>query len=81
MLEKFIHDTRSLRLSICYSSGRLSNNQKLHMVKRRCRQWLFCGVLILCFFAVEAQPGLVWPQGQAGKDYNVVDSKGKRQGP
>jgi antitoxin component YwqK of YwqJK toxin-antitoxin module len=51
------------------------------MVKRRCRQWLFCGVLILCFFAVEAQPGLVWPQGQAGKDYNVADSKGKRQGP
>lgn len=27
------------------------------------------------------KPGTVWPQGEAGKDYNVKDTKGKKQGP
>lgn len=42
--------------------------------------------LILCVFITFAasslaqKPGWEWPVGEAGKDYNVVDAKGNRQG-
>lgn len=29
---------------------------------------------------LQAQPGLKWPEGTVGKDFNVKDAKGKRQG-
>jgi uncharacterized protein len=44
-------------------------------------KWTF---IILCLLSASfaiAQPGLQWPAGEAGKDYNVVDAQGKRQGP
>lgn len=37
--------------------------------------------LIFSFMLLAQKPGHVWPEGEAGKDYNMVDAKGKRQGP
>lgn len=38
-------------------------------------------LLVLMSLPLLAQkPGHVWPEGEAGKDYNVVDANGKRQG-
>lgn len=43
---------------------------------------LILAVFLLGSLAAFGQkPGLEWPAGEAGKDYNVTDSKGKRQGP
>jgi antitoxin component YwqK of YwqJK toxin-antitoxin module len=41
---------------------------------------LFVACLLLSALQFSAQPGLVWPQGEAGKDFNLTDAKGKRQG-
>lgn len=45
------------------------------------RSFLF---LVICCIAVQnqllAQPGLVWPTGTPGKDFNVTDASKKRQG-
>ena len=35
---------------------------------------------VYSFSAFAQKPGHVWPAGEAGKDYNVVDAKKQRQG-
>ena len=43
---------------------------------------LLFGLFVILTTSLYAQkPGQIWPTGEAGKDYNVTDSKGKRQGP
>ncbi len=37
--------------------------------------------LFLSVLAFSQKPGHIFPQGEAGKDYNLTDAKGKRQGP
>ena len=44
-----------------------------------CR-WVLGAAALLLATGGWAQPGKDWPPGTAGKDYNVVDAQGKRQG-
>lgn len=39
------------------------------------------GFFSISFSLFAQKPGWEWPQGEAGKDYNLTDAKGKRQGP
>lgn len=44
------------------------------------RSFILSFFIILTSSICAQKPGHTWPEGEAGKDYNVTDNKGKRQG-